>query len=107
VTFRIESSEKIEQLVCCEAAEMSVQQVRYVGLGNSQNASDFALFQLFPLQHFEDMESYLRASHELIRVSQAEVREDILAEWALVPLSACSRRFSRLALKKGTVSLDN
>jgi hypothetical protein len=57
--------------------KMSVHQVRYFGLRNPQNASDFALFQLFLLQDFEDVESYQRASHELIRLFQAEVREDI------------------------------
>jgi len=71
------SPQEVKQLVCCEAAEMSVHQVRYVGLCNPQNASDFALFQIFPFQDFEDVKSYLRASHELIRVFQAEVREDI------------------------------
>lgn len=71
------SPQEVKQLVGCEAAEMSVHQVRYVGLRNPQNVSDFALFQLFLLQDFEDVESYLRASHKLIRVFQAEVREDI------------------------------
>jgi hypothetical protein len=41
---------------------MSVHQVRNVGLRNSQNASDFALFQLFLLQDSEDVKSYLRAT---------------------------------------------
>jgi hypothetical protein len=71
------SPQEVKQLVCCEAAEMSVHQVRYIGLRNSQNPSDFALFQLFLFQDFEDVKSYLRSSHELIRVFQAEVREDI------------------------------
>lgn len=56
---------------------MSVHQVRYIGLCDSQDASDFALFQLFLFQDFEDVKSDLRASHELIRVFQTEVREDI------------------------------
>jgi len=71
------SSQQVKQVVCCEAAEMAVHQVRYVELRNPQNASDFALFQLFLFQDFEDVKSYLRASHESIRVFQAEVREDI------------------------------
>jgi hypothetical protein len=56
---------------------MSVHQVRYAGLRNPQNAGDFTFLQLLLLQDFEEVESYLRVSHELIRVFQAEVREDI------------------------------
>ena len=71
------SSKEIKQLVCCEAAEMSVHQMRYVGLCNPQHVGDFALFQLSLFQDVEDVKSYLRPSHELISVFQTEVRENI------------------------------
>lgn len=53
--------QKIEQFVRCEAAEMPIHQVRYIGLRNAQNIRDFALFQLLVFKNFEDMESDLRA----------------------------------------------
>ena len=76
--FSTQASQKVEQLVCCEAAEVPVHQMRYVGLCNTQNAGDFALFQLLLFQDFEDLKSYLRTSHELISVrSKAFCRDAV------------------------------
>jgi hypothetical protein len=42
----IQPFQKVEQLVGREAAEMSVHQVRHIGLGNTQNSRDLTLLQL-------------------------------------------------------------
>src|ERR1700722_13209175 len=75
--FAVEAFQKIEQLVCGEAAEMAIHQVRNVGLRNAQEIGDIALFQLLVFKDFEDMESDLGARQKLVRIFEAQVREDV------------------------------
>ena len=49
--FLVEPLEEIQQFVCCEAAKMTVHQVRYVRLCNSQNTGYFSLLELFVFQN--------------------------------------------------------
>jgi hypothetical protein len=52
----IKPFQKIEQLIRRKAAEVSVHQVRHVGLCNAQHVGDFALFQFLVFEDSEDME---------------------------------------------------
>jgi hypothetical protein len=73
----VKAPEKIEQLVCAEAAEVPVHQVRYVRLGDSQNAGNLPLSKLSFLENAENVESDLRASEEFIGIFQTEIGEDV------------------------------
>ena len=75
--FPVKPPEKIEQLVCGEAAEMSVHQMRYVGLCDAQNAGNFTLLQLLFFQNFEDMKPHLGTGQELIGILQSQVGENV------------------------------
>ena len=75
--FLVKAFQKIEQLVRCEAAEMPIHQVRYVGLRNAEDVGDFALFQFLVFEDFEDMESDLRARKKLVGILEAQIREDV------------------------------
>jgi hypothetical protein len=57
----VQALQKVEQLVRGEAAEMTVHQVRHIGLRNPENPGDFALFQFPVFQNFENVNSNLRA----------------------------------------------
>ena len=75
--FPVKPFQKIEQLVRCEAAEMSVHQMRNIGLRNSKDARDFALFQLFVLENSENVNADLRARIKLAGILQTQINEDI------------------------------
>src|SRR6185369_4193733 len=73
----VQTLQKVEQLVRCEAAEMPVHQVGHIGLRNPENASDFALFQFPVLQNFENVNSNLRAGIKFAGILQPQIGEDV------------------------------
>ena len=75
--FVVESAEKGEQLVRGEATKVSVHQMGHVGLRNAQNTCDFGLLQFLFLEDFEDVESDLRTSHELVGIFQTKIRKNV------------------------------
>jgi hypothetical protein len=54
-----------------------VHQVRHVWLGNTQNLSNFALFQLLVFEDFEDVVSNLGTRQRLVGILEAQIREDV------------------------------
>jgi hypothetical protein len=75
--FSVDALEKLKQLVGREAAEMPVHQVRYIGLGNSENTGDLALLQLFIPKDSENIEAELHACKELVRLFQTGIGKDV------------------------------
>ena len=69
--------QKIEQLIGCEATEMSVHEMRYVRLSDTQNTGDLALLQLFVFEDLVNVEADLGARIELVGILEAQIRKDI------------------------------
>ncbi len=75
--FLVKPIEEIEQLVRGKATKMSVHQVRYFGLGNSEHAGYFALFELLGFENLKDKNADFRAGEQLVGIFQSQISEDI------------------------------
>jgi len=69
--------QKIKQLIRCEATEMSVHEMRYVGLSDAKNTGDLALLEPFVFEDLVNVEADLGTRVELVGIIEVQIRKDI------------------------------